>query len=634
MNAVSIPEQRFFKKGVSKISLLSQLEPLLLQVQKPAQYIGGEIGSIRKELESVSVRFAFCFPDTYEIGMSHLGMKILYSLTNAQPDYACERVFAPDTDMEQLMRQHHIPLFTLESLEPVSHFDMIGFTLQYEMAYTNILNMLDLAGIPLLASERGDSLAPLIFAGGPCVCNPEPIADFFDLFILGEGEEVNLELMALYAEMKQQGADKQMFLREAAKIEGIYVPSFYEVQYHADGTVAAVQPHENAPATVRKRIISDMSKVYYPDSFIVPFTETVHDRAVEEVLRGCIRGCRFCQAGFIYRPFREKSAEAVCRQAEQICRQTGYDELSLSSLSTSDHHELEAILTELLHYTEERRITMSLPSLRVDNFSEAFLEKIKCIRKSGLTFAPEAGTQRLRDVINKNVTEEEILRAAEIAFSGGYYHVKLYFMMGLPTETLEDIAGIAALAEKIIALYFAQKNRPKGKGVEISISVSTFVPKPHTPFEFVPQATVEQIAERQKHLIASIPKQHRKRIKVNWNDQKISLLEAVLARGDRRLSRVILQAWQNGSRFDSWSDRFCWENWEKAFAACELDPAFYANRERSYTELLPWEHLDYMVNKPFLIREYERAKQAKTTPNCRQNCAGCGVNQAVGRNCF
>lgn len=634
MDAVSIPEQRFFKKGVSKISLLSQLEPLLLQVQKPAQYIGGEIGSIRKELESVSVRFAFCFPDTYEIGMSHLGMKILYSLTNAQPDYACERVFAPDTDMEQLMRQHHIPLFTLESLEPVSHFDMIGFTLQYEMAYTNILNMLDLAGIPLLASERGNSLAPLIFAGGPCVCNPEPIADFFDLFILGEGEEVNLELMALYAEMKQQGADKQMFLREAAKIEGIYVPSFYEVQYHADGTIAAVQPNNGAPARIQKRIISDMSKVYYPDSFIVPFTETVHDRAVEEVLRGCIRGCRFCQAGFIYRPFREKSAEAVCRQAEQICRQTGYDELSLSSLSTSDHHELEAILTELLHYTEERRITMSLPSLRVDNFSEAFLEKIKCIRKSGLTFAPEAGTQRLRDVINKNVTEEEILRAAEIAFSGGYYHVKLYFMMGLPTETLEDIAGIAALAEKIIALYFAQKNRPKGKGVEISISVSTFVPKPHTPFEFVPQATVEQIAERQKHLIASIPKQHRKRIKVNWNDQKISLLEAVLARGDRRLSHVILQAWQNGSRFDSWSDRFCWEHWEKAFAACELDPAFYANRERSYTEILPWEHLDYMVNKPFLIREYERAKQAKTTPNCRQNCAGCGVNQAVGRNCF
>lgn len=634
MKAVSIPEQCFFKKGVSKISLLSQLEPLLLQVQKPAQYIGGEIGSIRKEPESVSVRFAFCFPDTYEIGMSHLGMKILYSLTNAQPDYACERVFAPDTDMEQLMRQHHIPLFTLESLEPVSHFDMVGFTLQYEMAYTNILNMLDLAGIPLLASERGNSLAPLIFAGGPCVCNPEPIADFFDLFILGEGEEVNLELMALYAEMKQQGADKQMFLREAAKIEGIYVPSFYDVQYHADGTIAAVQPNNGAPARIQKRIISDMSKVYYPDSFIVPFTETVHDRAVEEVLRGCIRGCRFCQAGFIYRPFREKSAEVVCQQAEQLCRQTGYDELSLSSLSTSDHHELEAILTELLTYTEDRKITMSLPSLRVDNFSETFMEKVKRIRKSGLTFAPEAGTQRLRDVINKNVTEEEILRAAEIAFSGGYYHVKLYFMMGLPTETLEDIAGIAELAEKIIGLYFDQPNRPKGKGVEISISVSTFVPKPHTPFEFVPQATAEQIAERQKHLIASIPKPHRKRVKVSWNDQKISLLEAVLARGDRRLCRVILQAWQNGSRFDSWSDRFCWEHWEKAFAICGVDPAFYANRERSYTEILPWEHLDYMVNKSFLIREYERAKQAKTTPNCRQSCAGCGVNHAVGRNCF
>ncbi len=629
-----IPEQCFFKKGVSKISLLSQLEPLLLQVQKPAQYIGGEIGSIRKEPESVSVRFAFCFPDTYEIGMSHLGMKILYGLTNAQPNYACERVFAPDTDMEQLMREHQIPLFTLESLEPVSHFDMIGFTLQYEMAYTNILNMLDLAGIPLLAEERGNALSPILFAGGPCVCNPEPIADFFDLFILGEGEEVNLELMTLYDRMKQQGADKQTFLREAAKIEGIYVPSFYDVQYHADGTIAAVQPNNGAPATIRKRIISDMSKVYYPDQFIVPFTETVHDRAVEEVLRGCIRGCRFCQAGFIYRPFREKTADVVCQQAEQLCRQTGYDELSLSSLSTSDHHELETILTELLTYTEDRKITMSLPSLRVDNFSETFMEKVKRIRKSGLTFAPEAGTQRLRDVINKNVTEEEILRAAEIAFSGGYYHVKLYFMMGLPTETLEDIAGIAELAEKVIALYFEQPKRPKGKGVEISISVATFVPKPHTPFEFVPQATSEQIAEKQKHLISSIPKQHRKRIKVSWNDQRISLLEAVLARGDRRLSRVILEAWRNGSRFDSWSDRFCWEHWEKAFAACELDPAFYANRERSYTEILPWDHLDYLVSKSFLIREYERAKQEKTTPNCRLQCAGCGVNHAMGRNCF
>ena len=621
------------KKGAIPINLLSKIEPLLLKVQKPAQYIGGEMGSIRKDPNTVSVRFAFCFPDTYEIGMSHLGMKILYGLTNAQPNYACERVFCPDTDMEQLMLEHQIPLYTLESLEPVADFDLIGFTLQYEMAYTNILNMLHLAGIPLLAADRGNALTPLVFAGGPCVCNPEPIADFFDFFILGEGEEVNMEVFALYDRMKRQGADKQAFLK-VVKIEGVYVPSFYDVSYHEDGTVAAVTPKHGAPEKVRKRIISDMGSVYYPEQFVVPFTEIVHDRAVEEVLRGCIRGCRFCQAGFIYRPFREKPAEVVCRQAEQLCRNTGYDELSLSSLSTSDHDQLEAILTELLCYTEERKITMSLPSLRVDNFSEDFLEKVKRIRKSGLTFAPEAGTQRLRDVINKNVTEEEILRAAQIAFSNGYYHVKLYFMMGLPTETLDDIAGIAQLAEKIINLYFEQPNRPKGKGVEISISVATFVPKPHTPFMLVPQATREQVAEKQQHLIRSIPLKHKKRIRVSWNDQLVSLLEAVLARGDRRLSAVIRKAWENGSRFDSWSDRFCWENWEKAFAECGLDPAFYANRERSATELLPWEHLDYLVDKSFFLREYERAKQAKTTPHCRKQCSGCGISREVGRACF
>ena len=622
------------KKGAILINLLSKIEPLLLKVQKPAQYIGGEMGSIRKDPNTVSVRFAFCFPDTYEIGMSHLGMKILYGLTNAQPNYACERVFCPDTDMEQLMLEHQIPLYTLESLEPVADFDLIGFTLQYEMAYTNILNMLHLAGIPLLAADRGNALTPLVFAGGPCVCNPEPIADFFDFFILGEGEEVNMEVFALYDRMKRQGADKQAFLKEVVKIEGVYVPSFYDVSYHEDGTVAAVTPKHGVPEKVRKRIISDMGNVYYPEQFVVPFTEIVHDRAVEEVLRGCIRGCRFCQAGFIYRPFREKPAEVVCRQAEQLCRNTGYDELSLSSLSTSDHDQLEAILTELLCYTEERKITMSLPSLRVDNFSEDFLEKVKRIRKSGLTFAPEAGTQRLRDVINKNVTEEEILRAAQIAFSNGYYHVKLYFMMGLPTETLDDIAGIAQLAEKIINLYFEQPNRPKGKGVEISISVATFVPKPHTPFMLVPQATREQVAEKQQHLIRSIPLKHKKRIRVSWNDQLVSLLEAVLARGDRRLSAVIRKAWENGSRFDSWSDRFCWENWEKAFAECGLEPAFYANRERPATELLPWEHLDYLVDKSFFLREYERAKQAKTTPHCRKQCSGCGISREVGRACF
>lgn len=616
------------------MNVLSKIEPLLLQAQKPAQYIGGEMGSVIKKREDVDVRFAFCFPDTYEIGMSHLGMKILYSLINARENFWCERVFAPCADFEALMRQNEIPLYALESLDAVRDFDFVGFTLQYELSFTNILNMLDLAGIPLHARDRGETLAPLVVAGGPCVCNPEPLADFFDLFILGEGEEVNLELMDLYLELKQRGASRSEFLRAAAQIKGIYVPSLYDVTYHPDGTVSAVTPKDGAPAKVEKRIIADLDKAFYPETFVVPFMETVHDRAVEEVLRGCIRGCRFCQAGFLYRPFREKSPEAIVRQCRSLCDTTGYQELSLSSLSTSDHSRLEETLNDLLPYLDENRINITLPSLRVDNFSRELMERIQGVRKSSLTFAPEAGTQRLRDVINKNVSEEELMRTAGIAFSGGFATVKLYFMMGLPTETLEDIEGIVHLAEKLIDLYYNTPERSKGKTIQISISCATFVPKPFTPFEFEPQVSREELLKRQEHLLSCIQPRHRKKIKVSWHTYEISLLEAVLARGDRRLAPVIERAWQLGSKFDSWSECFHYEIWEQAMQECGADPAFYANRTRAYDEIFPWDHLDYLVDKVFFVRENQTAHASETTPHCRAKCSGCGVNRRVGRACF
>lgn len=611
--------------------LSKKIEKLLLQVQKPSRYIGGEPGSIVKDKSKVDVRFAFCFPDTYDIGMSHLGMKILYSLTNERENYWCERVFAPAEDFEKLMRENDIPLYALESLDPVADFDFIGFTMQYELSYTTVLNMLDLAGIPLFSAERGDKLGQIVVAGGPCVCNPEPLADFFDLFILGEGEEVNLELMDLYLEYKKKGGTRSEFLRAAAQIPGIYVPSFYHFSYNEDGTIKAVETSENAPAVVQKRIISDFDKVYYPDNFVVPFTEIVHDRVSVEVLRGCIRGCRFCQAGFIYRPFREKSSDTICGETKALCENTGYDEVSLASLSTSDHSDIGTMLTNLIDYTEGERINLSLPSLRVDNFSEELLEKIKRVRKSGLTFAAEAGTQRLRDVINKNVTEEEIMHTCRIAFEGGYSSVKLYFMMGLPTETDEDIVGIAELAQRIADLYYSIENRPKGRGVQISISTATFVPKPFTPFQFEPQDTREEIERKQKLLVDSVKS---RKIKVSWHDPNVSILEAVLAKGDRRLCKVIYTAWKKGCKFDSWSEYYRFDLWLEAFAECGVDPAFYANRKFSFDEILPWDHLDYYVSKDFLIRENRKAHEAETTPNCRLKCSGCGVSRCIGGKCF
>ncbi len=612
--------------------LKDKIEKLLLQVRTPSRYIGGELNSVVKDKSKVDLRFAFCFPDTYEIGMSHLGMKILYSLTNSRENYWCERVFAPDVDFEELMRKNDIPLYGLESLEPIKDFDFIGFTIQYEMCYTNVLNMLDLAGVPVKAFDR-TALAPIVVAGGPCVCNPEPLVDFIDIFIIGEGEEVNLELMDLYAEMKKKGASKQEFLEAAAEIDGIYVPSLYDVSYNEDGTVKTFTPNNaHAKPVVRKRIIKDFDKVFYPDSFVVPYSEIVHDRAIVEVLRGCIRGCRFCQAGYIYRPFREKTTGTICKETKSLCESTGYEEVSLSSLSTSDFSDIENMLVKLSDYTEEEKINLSLPSMRIDRFSKELMEQIQKVRKSGLTFAPEAGTQRLRDVINKNITEEEIFRACKLAFDGGYTSVKLYFMLGLPTETDDDIRGIADLAERIVDFYYENPNRPKGKNIQISISCATFVPKPFTPFEFEPQASEEEIKHKQEVLLSSV--RSRKRINVSWSKYRVSVLEAVLAKGDRRLCNVIYDAWNSGCKFDSWDEHYRYDLWKRALEKNGLDTDFYACRKREYDELFPWDHLDYYVSKEFLVRENKTAHNAVTTPNCRDKCSGCGVSKCIGGACF
>lgn len=606
------------------------LERVLLQVQKPARYTGGEPGSIVKDASKVDVRFAFCFPDLYEVGMSHLGMKILYALQNAREDCWCERVFAPDADFETIMREKGIPLYGLESFDAIADFDIIGFTLQYELSFTAILNMLDLAGLEVRSKDRPD-FAPIIVAGGPCACNPEPIADFIDIFILGEGEEVNLDLIDLYKVCKLAGVSKAEFLKRAAQIEGLYVPSLYDVAYHADRTIAAVTAREGAPAVVHKRIIKNFDKVFTPETFIVPFTEAVHDRAMVEVLRGCIRGCRFCQAGFIYRPMREKQPETLNQNARALCDHTGYDEVSLTSLSTSDYSALEPLLNELLTWTEGDAVSISLPSLRVDNFSKELMDRVASVRKSSLTFAPEAGTQRLRDVINKNVSEEEVMRTCLTAFEGGYTNVKLYFMIGLPTETDEDVAGILTLAQKVVDLFYHMPNRPKGKGVSVTASVACFVPKPFTPFQFEPQDTAGELRRKQKILLGT-PRS--RKIAVKYHDSPTGFLEAALARGDRKLCPMVEYAWREGAKLDGWHEHFSMTRWEEAAHVCGVDLAFYANRARPYDEVTPWEHLDYGVCKAYLVRENQLARAATTTPHCRQKCSGCGANQLLGGACF
>ena len=598
-----------------------KLEQLLMSVQKPGRYSGNEQGSVIKDKSKVDVRFAFCFPDTYEVGMSHLGMKILYSQFNTKDYIWCERVFAPWVDFEQVMRENGIPLFALESRDPVSDFDIIGFTLQYELSYSNVLNMLDLAGIPLYSKDRR-GLKNLVVAGGPCVCNPEPLADFVDLFFLGEGEEVDLELIELYRQCRDNGTKKREFLRLAAQIEGVYVPSLYTVDYNDDKTIKAITPDKGIPATVTKRIIRNLDSCYYPDTFVTPYMEIIHDRAVEEVFRGCIRGCRFCQAGFIYRPVREKSAETVNRQAKCLCDSTGYEEISLSSLSTSDYTELEKLLGYMLEWSDSGNVSISLPSLRVDNFSPELLEKVKKVKKSGLTFAPEAGTQRLRDVINKNVTEEEIMRTCMTAFKGGYTSVKLYFMLGLPTETDEDLKGITELGQRIVDAYYNMPERQKGRSVNVSISVSSFVPKPFTPFQYEPQDTLEDIERKQKLLVSSLTT---KKITLSWHDSRTSILEGVFARGDRRLGSVLYEAFKLGCKFDGWGECFEYEKWVKAFENCGVDPEFYNHRARSFDEVLPWSHIDYCVSDDFLKEQNRLAHMAVTTPNCREKCSACGA---------
>lgn len=602
-----------------------ELQRILPSVQKPARYVGGEYGQIVKDKKDVRLRVAFCFPDTYEIGMSNIGMRILYGLMNEQEGVWCERVFAPWGDMEAQMREKQIPLYALESQDPVREFDLVAFTIGYEMSYTNVLNMLELAGLPLHARDR-QGLHGLVFAGGVCTVNPEPLAEFVDFFSIGEGEEITLEILRLYDQAKREDWTKERFLREVCHIDGVYVPSLYEHRYAADGTLEAIVPLDGAPEHVTKRIIRDLDKAYYPTKTLVPSTEIVHDRTNLEVFRGCIRGCRFCQAGFCYRPVRPRSAEVLYEQAVESLEYSGNHEMTLASLSTSDYKQLEPLADRLLDYCESKKINLSLPSLRADNFSRELMLKVQRVRKSGLTFAPEAGTQRLRDAINKNVTEEEILSTCATAFSGGWNSVKLYFMLGLPTETDEDVLGIAELVWKIIRTWRECATNKK-RGLSINLATAFFVPKPFTPFQWEPQITPEEYMRR-VHLLQGAIKS--KSVDYRYHGSDLSYLEAVLARGDRRLAPVLEYAVRHGARLDGWDEYFHNDIWMEAFRVCGVDPAFYAQREYGRDELLPWQTIDVGVRQDFLWNERELAHQSQTTPDCRIGCSGCGANRLEG----
>ncbi len=606
-----------------------QFNEILKQVSKPGRYSGGEYGQIIKDKSNIKARFAFAFPDTYEIGMSNLGSRILYNCLNNEEDIWCERVYAPWTDMQEKMREHNIPLWAHESKDAVSEFDFLGFTLQYEMCYTTVLNMLELSGMPLRARDRDESF-PLVIGGGPCAYNPEPVADFFDLFNIGEGEHMLVEIVRLYIQMHDEGRyTKADFLHEAARtIKGVYVPSLYEVTYNEDGTIKAYTPiYDDIPTKIEKRIIEDMDTALFPEKVVMPYTEVVHDRIMLEVFRGCIRGCRFCQAGIIYRPVREKTPELLNKQAQCLYENTGYEEISLSSLSISDYTGLPELTDKLLDWTVDNMVSFSLPSLRVDSFNKELMDKVASVRSSSLTFAPEAGTQRLRDVINKNVFEDDLMRAVNVAFDGGKHQVKLYFMQGLPTETDEDLRGIPDLAKKVIETYYANPNRNRAKQPSVTFSVSCFIPKPFTPFQWEPQDSLEELYRKQEFIGECVTD---RKIRYQHHDAQTCRIEAVLARGDRRLSDALELACKEGFKFDAWSEFFDYNKWISVFERTGVDPAFYANRRWSYDEILPWDIIDCGVTKEFLIRESKKAHEGATTPNCREKCSGCGANKLGG----
>ncbi len=614
---------------------LALSDEILLSIQQPARYIGGEINSVCKDPSSVDVRFAMCFPDVYDIGMSHLGIQILYDMLNKMPDVYCERVYSPWTDLDAIMREKHIPLFAIESQDPVKDFDILGITLQYEMCYTNILQILDLSGIPLHGSDRTWD-DPIVIGGGPCAYNPEPIAEFFDLFYIGEGETAYRQLIDIYKDSRKNGESRETFLKRAAGVPGIYVPSLYEPEYHEDGTLKAFRPTcPEAPEKVVKQLVLDMTEAVYPEKPLVPFIKVTQDRVVLEIMRGCIRGCRFCQAGMISRPVREKNVERLKDLAYKMLKNTGHEEISLSSLSSSDYRSLEELVRFLIEEFHGKGVNVSLPSLRIDAFSLDVMSKVQDVKKSSLTFAPEAGSQRLRDVINKGLTEEEILQGAADAFKGGWNRVKLYFMLGLPTETVEDMEGIALLSEKIAEEYYEiPKDQRNGK-VQVVASTSFFVPKPFTPFQWARMSTKEEFLDKARVVNRKMKEMlNHKSLKYNWHEADVTVLEGVLARGDRRVAAVIEEAYRNGALYDAWSESFRNDIWMKAFETCGVDIDFYTTRERSLDELFPWDFIDTGVSKEFLKREWNNAVNGTVTPNCRERCSGCGVRRFGGGVCF